>query len=511
MSAVVATLALALATALPAAPQEGAESPARPDTLPIPDPVSFETTHVGTFNGQRIAYRAVVGDIQLKRDEGTPYVSLFTTSYVKEGVDDPMSRPVTFVFNGGPGSSSVWLHLGLFGPKRADVPSDAGHAGSPPYSLVDNPLSPLDITDLVFIDPAGTGFSRLVGDGKAEDVYGLREDARTVAALIREWVRKHGRWNAPLFIAGESFGTTRAAALLPELMRGPEPLGVNGVILISQALDYQGSSPYVADNLTSFVTYLPTMAATAWYHGKVDRTGRTLEGFLDEVRAFTMDTYLPALYRGSGLGEADAEAVARAYAAYTGLDLEYVRRSRLRVQAGRFLKELLRDKGLALGRLDGRYAADEIDDIAERPTFDAASAAISAAYSALLHQYFHDELGVTLDRPYYVSGRDVGRGWVWDRTLAQGGEPRYVNTAPDLAWAMSYNPEFRVLVASGYYDYATPFFDAEYTFARHGITMDRVRMTYYEAGHMMYVHDPSLEAVAADVHRLIAGGGEPNP
>jgi carboxypeptidase C (cathepsin A) len=196
--------------------------------------------------------------------------------------------------------------------------------------------------------------------------------------------------------------------------------------------------------------------------------------------------------------------VAERYAAYTGLDVDYVLRSGLQVEAGRFLKELLRDRGVAVGRLDGRYVADEVDDLAERPSFDAASAAISAAYSTILHEYFAGELGVSLDRPYHVSGPDVGRNWVWSRG-SPGGEPMYVNTARDMAWAMSYAPELEVLLASGYYDYATPFFDAEYTFHRHGIAMDRVTMTYYEAGHMMYLHQPSFEAVAKDIHAFIAG------
>lgn len=493
---------LAAVLFLLASPSVALASPAA-DTFPIPDPVRFETRHSGTFHGQQVAYRAVVGDIQLKRDTGAPYVSLFTTAYSKEGVTDPTSRPVTFVFNGGPGSASVWLHLGLFGPKRVVLPGDAQNPGGPPYAFEPNGLSPLDVTDVVFIDPAGTGFSRLVGDGKPEDVYGLREDARSIAQLIREWLRQNRRWTSPVFVAGESFGTTRAAALLPQLMGGSEPLAVSGVILISQALDYQGSTP-LADNTTSFVTYLPTMAATAWYHGKVERGGRTLEHFLAEVRTFALDTYLPALYKGTTLGQAEARSVAERYAAYTGLGVEYVMRSGLQVEAGRFLKELLRDRGVAVGRLDGRYVADEVDDLAERPSFDAASAAISAAYSTVLHEYLAGELGVSLDRPYHMSGPDVGRNWVWNRG-SPGGEPMYVNTARDMAWAMSYNPELEVLLASGYYDYATPFYDAEYTFHRHGIAMDRVTMTYYEAGHMMYLHHPSFEQVAKDIHAFIAG------
>ncbi len=473
---------------------------------PIPDPVRFESQHSGTFNGENVRFQAVVSDIQLKRENGHPYASVFTTSYIREGVEDQDARPVTFAFNGGPGSASVWLHMGLMGPRRVDVPSDAEHPGSPPFRIVDNPLSPLDVTDLVMIDPPGTGFSRLVGDGKPEDVYGLREDARTVAAVVREWVREHQRWNSPIYLLGESFGTTRAAAMLPELMGGSEPLAVEGVVLISQAMDYTGSTPYVSDNFVAFVTYLPTMAATAWYHGKVEKRGRSLEEFLQEVRTFAIQEYMPALFKGSSLDKDQEQAVAERLADYLGLNVDYVLQSRLRVNATRFVKELLRDEGLAVGRLDGRYTADEVDDMAERPSFDAADAAISAPYTAAIHQHLSDFLNVEVDRPYHTSGPEVGKNWVWDRKLASGGEPHYVNTAPDLAWAMSYNPDLHVLVAAGYFDYATPFFAAEYTLHRHGIDMSRVSIKYYEAGHMMYLHGPSREAVAADIRGFILGG-----
>ncbi|WP_417450282.1 S10 family peptidase [Kordiimonas sp.] len=468
--------------------------------LPIPAPMRVETSHKGIFGGVRTEYKAIVSNLSLKNEAGEVYADAVTTAYISERQP---GRPVTFVFNGGPGSSSIWLHMGLVGPKRVVVPSDAEDPGLAPYRVVDNEHSLIGVSDVVMIDPIGTGYSRLAGKGAPEDVYGLAEDARTVAQIIREWVRANNRWNTPVYILGESFGTTRAAAMLPYLEGGAEPLRVNGLILISQALDYTGSSPF-PDNFVAYVTYLPTEAATAWYHGKVAKQG-SLEDYLQEVRAFAVGEYLPALFKGSSLGKDELERVAGKLAGYLGLDVGYVKRANLRVLGGRFVKELLRDKGLAVGRLDSRYVLDEIDDTADGPRTDAASAAISGPYSAAFHSYMRNDLGVELDRPYYVSGPEVGREWVWVREPEGYYEPEYVNTAPDLAESMRSNASLRVMVASGYYDFATPFFDAEYTFWRHGIDMSRVTMTYYEAGHMMYLHQPSLEAVARDIKAFIAG------
>jgi carboxypeptidase C (cathepsin A) len=270
------------------------------------------------------------------------------------------------------------------------------------------------------------------------------------------------------------------------------------LLLISQALDYTGSTP-TENNFIAYVTYLPTMAATAWYHGKVDKTGKTLESFMNEVREFATEQYLPALFKGSSLNNAEFDKIATKYAALTGLDVEYVKRSNLRVLAGRYLNELLREDGLSVGRLDGRYTSKELDKIALDPRYDAGSAAIKGAYSMALNDYLVSDLKVTWDRQYHISGAQVWDGWEYDRDLSNGGEPARVNTAPQLALAMTKNPALKVWVANGYYDYSTPFFDAEFTFNRHGIDMNRVTMDYYEAGHMMYVHQPSLEKMAADM------------
>ena len=482
----------------------GAMSPtmaedAASDTIAIPEPFSIETQHTGRFGGQRVSYDADVSNILLKRSNGDVYAEAVVFSYVAS--DAGANRPVTFVFNGGPGSASTWLHMGVMGPKRVRVPSDATDPGLPPFEVEDNPGALLDLTDIVFIDPIGTGFSRLVGDGAAEDVYGLEEDARSVSEIVREWVRREGRWNAPIFIAGESFGTTRSAAMLPYLQNGPEPLRVSGVIMISQAMDYTGSTP-VADNYIAFATYLPSLAATAWHHDRLAKKPADLSAFLDEVRAFTLNDYLPALFKGAYLTQEEKQALANKLADYTGLDEDYILRSNLRVLTGRFVKELLRDEGAIVGRLDSRYRANEPDQVAENARFDASSAAISAAYSSAFRDYIGSDLGVTMDRPYYSSGPDVGANWVYDRRSGYR-EPSFVNTAPQLADAMAQNPSLKVLVASGYYDLITPFFDAEFTLARHGIDFSRVDMTYYPAGHMMYVHEPAFEALTQDMRQFM--------
>lgn len=470
------------------------------DAKPVPERFQLSTKHQATFAGRRIEYSAIVENILLKHPNGDVYAEAVVTSYVAE--DASAERPVTFVFNGGPGSASTWLHMGVMGPKRVRVPSNAQDPGLPPYRIEENTQALLDITDLVFVDPIGTGFSRLVGVGEAKDVYGLEEDARSVAEIVREWVRKEGRWNAPVFLAGESFGTTRAAAMLPYLQDGSEPLRVSGVMMISQALDYTGSTPD-HDNLIAYVTYLPSLAATAWYHGQIEDKPENLESFLAEVRAFTLNEYLPALFQGSYLGTDQFDQIARKVSGYTGIPEAYIKQANLRILTGRFAKELLRSDGNIVGRLDSRYKARDLDIVAENARFDAASAAVGAAYSSAFRHYLAHDLGVSLDRPYYSSGPDVNSNWVYDRSEGYS-EPSYVNTAPQLADAMMRNPALKVMVASGYYDLVTPFFDAEYTLARHGIDFSRVKMTYYEAGHMMYLHEPAFLALAADMRAFLS-------
>jgi len=480
-------------------------APAEPAKQPIPEPTRFATHHVGRFGSETVRYAATAGETYLRDDAGEPTASLFSFAYVREGVEDSGGRPVTFVWNGGPGSSSVWLHMGTLGPQRVAVPSDARSAGAPPFPVEANQETLLDVTDLVFVDPVGTGFSHGLGAHVDEEFWGLDQDAASIARFVRTWITEQGRWSSPKFLVGESFGTTRAAAVAELLESGAEGVSLNGLVLISQALDYTGSTPKL-DNLISFLTYLPTMAATAWYHQRAADPPETLEPFLEEARAFAVTEYAPALLQGSRLDAEARERVRRGLARFTGLPEDYLERSELRVVAWRFLKELLRDQGVSLGRLDARYTGDDADDAAELPDGDPASDAITGAYTAALHDYMARELNVKMERRYRISGhRQMGGKWKW-RPAGETGEwePSYVDVARRLGRAMRRNPELRVLVASGYYDFATPFFDAEYTFARNGIVSDRVEMTYYEAGHMMYVHDPSRTTLLRDMRAFYA-------
>lgn len=473
------------------------------ETKPIPEAKEFITSHQGTFGGKLIKYKAIAGETYLKNSDGDPVASIWSVTYKLDGPENT-NRPVTFVFNGGPGSASVWLHMGFFGPQVTKVDSDASKDdGGAPYPLVHNDYAMLDLTDLVFIDPVGTGYSRVVGKGKVENYWGLTEDAKSIAAFMREWVTKNKRWNSPKYIAGESFGTTRAAAVNSELEGGGQEMALNGLILISQALDYQGSTS-THDNIVSYITYFPSMAATAWYHKKAGQ-GKALEAFVEESRKFALDEYLPALYKGSRLTGEEKDHIADRMVYFTGLSKKYIQLADLRLLVPRFRKELLRDQGITIGQLDGRYTGDESDDVADRPTLgDPASYNIEGAYTAILNYYYASQLKVEMDRPYLTSNDELSSKWRW-RDVPDGRywEPSYVNVARKLGDSMRRNKDLKVLVACGYYDLICPFFDAEYTFARNGILKNQFTLTYYEAGHMMYVHEPDLVKLAGDIRKFL--------
>lgn len=458
------------------------------------------TRHRMLLASEELAYTATTGTVVLKEEganteksEGAkPKAEIFFVAYTKEGVDDPAKRPVTFSFNGGPGSSSVWLHLGLFGPKRVELGDEHGALPKPPFRLTANEASLLDVTDLVFIDPVSTGYSRPVEGVKAKEFHNVEKDIESVGAFIRLYTSRYGRWGSPKFLAGESYGTTRAAGLAGHLQER-HGLYLNGLMLISSILDF-GTARFAPGNDLPPLLFLPTYAATAHYHKRLtpELNALSVQELLGRVEAFLHERYAPALLKGDRLPEDERERVTAELARYTGLSEEYLRSTDLRIEIFRFTKELLRGQGVTVGRLDSRYTGVDRDSAGERFEFDPSMAAIQGPYTATLNDYVRRELGFETDLPYEVLA-SLYQSWSYEKY-----ENQYLNMAEALRKAMSVNPHLKVHVANGYYDLATPYYATLHTFAHMGLNEQaraNVTMSFYEAGHMMYVHRESLHAL----------------
>ncbi len=465
-----------------------------------PVALRFESRHTLALATKSLDYNALAETTLLRDDKGEPVAEFFAVAYL--ALDEPAAtRPVTFAFNGGPGSSSVWLHLGLLGPKVVQVPSDAQSAGAPPYVLKDNPDSLLASSDLVMVDPIGTGLSRVVGKGDVADHWGVDEDAVSVARFIRRWITDHERWASPKYLLGESYGGIRAPLVVHALQNGMNSVAFNGVMLISPALDMEVVDGQ--ENDAAYATVLPTFAATAWYHDALKPKPAELEPFLAEVRAFVSDEYVPALFAGRAISDARREALVGKLHRYTGLSPDFIRRANLKVSTDRFRRELLRERGLVVGRLDTRYTGAEEDAVGEVPSGDPMSAGISGAYVATFMDYLRKELGVEVDRDYAVMSADAGDRWKRP-AVASSAFSGYVDVSGTLARAMAENPDLRVFIGSGLYDVATTFFAAERNVECS--TMDRARVTLrtYPAGHMMYVNEPSRRTLARELREFLA-------
>ncbi|MFA6219459.1 MAG: peptidase S10 [Erythrobacter sp.] len=462
-------------------------------------PNSASKRFTGTFGGRAVTYTATVAEQVLRDDKGTPKAAIVTTAYVAEPRDP--RRPVTFLFNGGPGSGSLWLQMGAFGPKRVAIPSDARDDGGPPYPILDNPDSLLDVTDLVFIDPVGTGWSHAIGDTDPKDYWGITQDAKSVAQVIRQWLGENGRWNSPKFLGGESYGTTRSAAVVNELEGGYNDVALNGVILISTVLDFAAGAETEGAEL-GYITTLPSFAATALYHGKVpgDSGAPSVEQFVEQARQFAIGPYAAFLLKGQKAGAGERAAVRHELARFTGLSETFLENADLRVSSGRFYKELLRDRGLSVGRLDSRYTGKDYDNAGEVPDNDPSFYGIDGGYTAAVNTFLRDEIGYRTDRQYAT----IGAVSDWDWRLKGGRDTdAYLNVAPYLGRALRENAGLRIHVAQGWYDFATPFFAAEYALGRTGIPQDRIRFHYYDAGHMMYVRDEDRARLARDIRDFI--------
>lgn len=446
------------------------------------------TTHSVTIGGTSVPYTAEVGYLPVMEDDGTVLAALFYTWYERTDVDDKVSRPLVVSFNGGPGSGSLWMHIGYTGPRMLEI-DDEGYPIMP-YGMRDNPHSILDVADIVYVNPVNVGYSRIVGDAERSRFFGVNEDIRYLSDWIRTFVTRKGRWASPKYLIGESYGTTRASGLAREL-QGSEWMYLNGVILVSPTgLGVDRAGP-VGDALA-----LPNYTATAWYHGQLasDLQSRPIVDVLAEVEAYTLDRLLPALARGGSLGEAERREVATEVARWSGTSPEWVLAHNLRPNVGEFRKELLRDEGFTVGRLDARYKGRDRRDAGQGYDYDPALAAWNHAFSPAINIYMSEELGWNTDLQYFLFG-PVNP---WNRNGDDTGE--------DLRQAMSENPYLHLLVQGGYYDGGTDYFSAKYTMWNldpAGRLQDRMRFTGYESGHMMYLRAEDLPTSNQDIRDFI--------
>lgn len=464
----------------------GVPTEAFKDTPPV------VTSHEITLQGKPLKYTATTGMMPLKSSTGEVEAGLFYVSYTVENNQKPNRRPLCIAFNGGPGAGSLWLHIGAIGPRRIRM-NDDGSMPPPPYRMEDNQGTWLDKCDLVFVDPVGTGFSRATNAITARKYNGFTGDIEGVGEFIRLYLARNHRNASPLFIAGESYGTTRAAGLSGALAaRG---IGLNGVILISSILNFQ-TARFTKGNDLPFVLFLPTYAATAWYHKKADPSFKEIKPFLKEVRAFAEGEYATALMKGDRLTAAERDQVAAKLTRYTGLSKTFLLQNELRIEISRFCKELLRDKGTLVGRLDSRLTGTDGDNGAASFEYDPSQNAIMPPYTMAMNQYAREDLGYKTDSQYFSLGGGI---LPWDYSSAQN---QFADTSNSLRVALDRNPHMKVFVANGYYDLATPFFATEYTFSHLGLNPKlkaNISMSEYEAGHMMYIHVPSLLKLKSDV------------
>ena len=489
-----------------AKPEAKKEEPAKPEKLAAKQ---VETDGVVTVGGKAIDYKAVAGTLILDNKKGDGTASIFYAAYFKKGAD-PSRRPITFLYNGGPGSATVWLHMGAFGPKRV-VTDDDQHTAAAPYGLVNNDYSLLDVSDLVFIDAPGAGFSTFADKEKGpKEYFGVDLDANAFAQFIGKFMSKYGRWNSPKYLFGESYGTTRSA-LLANILQNEKAIDLNGVILLSQVLnmamliDFPQINPGVD---LSYQLVLPSYAATAWYHKKLPNQPADLKSFLVEVEQFAMGDYAQALAAGTVIDPAHKHTIAEKLHNYTGLPIDYIERADLRVNGGEFEHTLQIDRGLTTGRLDSRFSGPAMDSLEQAAAYDPQSAAISSAYVAAFNDYVRKQLKFGQDQTYQLFAEGAFPGWKFEHK--QPGNdfpiPGFPNVIPDLAAAMKYNPRLHVMLNSGYYDLATPFYTADYEMRHLPIPASltsNIETHYYESGHMVYAHLQSLKELHDNVASFI--------
>ncbi len=477
---------------------------------PVPETVKVVTEHSIRIDGQTIPYKATAGSILIKNEEGQATALIYYWAYTKDNVTNLSDRPISFLYNGGPGSSSVWLHMGAYGPRRV-VTANAAPTGGAPYKIVDNQYSLLNKTDLVFIDPVGTGFSHAVGKAKNWDFWGVQSDVASLARFIVNYISQNDRWNSPKFLIGESYGTFRSVAL-GNYLQAHDNMYLNGIVLMSSVLDLGTISFHPGEDL-AYILYLPSYAATAWYHKELNPRPANLPAFINQVEQFAETKYADALLKGAALSQTEKESVAKQMSQYTGLSVDYLMNADLRVTLPQFMAELQRKRGMVTGRLDSRFSGYTYDPLTEMAHYDPQSTSISGAFVAAFHTYITQELKFNPKRPYMVAAHFGGHPWKWSSAEHSGyGFPGSPNVEPDLKQALITNPHLYVQVENGYYDLATPFFETMYTMNHLGLPaklQDHIGLKFYDSGHMMYVHVPSLAKLSGNVRAFIADHSQP--
>ena len=514
--------ALALLLAAPAARSQQTQTPASPpaaaasadqhkdgekEATPIPPEKPVATHHELTIDGKTLKYTATAGNLLIRDEEDKPYGSIFYVAYTLDGAEAG-SRPVSFLYNGGPGSSTLWLHMGSFSPVRIVTDSPNPTAG-PPFKLIPNQYSLLDKSDLVFIDAPLTGYSRAVGKATAKDFTGVDQDLRAFDRFIVRYLSVNQRWNSPKFLIGESYGTTRSAALADTLAN--DGVQLNGVVLISSILNYNiRAGGY--DSI--YVFNLPSYAAAAWYFNKIPNKPADLAAWVQQAREFASGPYAQALFAGHNLPAAQLDAVAKDVSRFTGLSVDYVKEANLRISPTRFRKEVLRDDRKTLGRYDMRFEGVDVDAAGEAPSYDASDAGISGPFVAALHDYLERELKYESTDTYRPSAETISQ-WDWKHKPTSGGpgggEQAQPYVAADLASAIRKNPHLRVFSANGYFDLATPFFATEYDLAHMDLDpalRGNVQFGYYPSGHMIYLNVDALRQLKEDMAAFIANPGK---
>lgn len=469
---------------------------------PAPEAMSSVTQHSVRIDGQAIEYTATAGWLIMENDKGEPIARFGYTAYTREGFTAE-ERPIMFAFNGGPGSSSIWLHMGILGPQRVVV-NDGGFAAPPPSERVNNEYSIIDVTDLVMVDPVGTGYSKPLGEGKGEDFWGVDQDIASVGAFIKKYVTENHRWASPKYILGESYGGVRSAGLVWH-MQNQHSMNFNGIIMVSPFMN-MGSGFDGANVDLPHVLYLSTLAATAWYHDMLADKPDDLATFVARVDQFAYDEYAPALMKGYNISDAEKAAVAAKLAAYTGTDPDYWMKADLRVSHTQFLQELRRDNGEIAGRIDSRFIGPSVNPLGESMDYDPFFPSVGPAFTAGFFDYMHTVLDFGHGEEYTVSGGLFGQ-WDWSHTQPNSGFPiPWADLRPDLSMALTMNPGLHLLVQQGYYDLATPTLATKHDLNHLDIpaeARERITLEMYEAGHMMYLHQESMEKYREDLARFI--------